>query len=88
LTGVSVPDQVNDALWVKKKESKKSRDKKSEEKFFGKKIVKELPAEFVKYQQQVDAALEKAVAGTPFLKEFLSTRFSLSNGQLPHNMKF
>jgi large subunit ribosomal protein L6e len=88
VSGVKVPEQVNDSLWEKKKESKKSRDKKGEEKFFGKHKAKELSAEFVQWQQQVDGALEKAIEGTPLLKDYLHVRFSLSNGQYPHQMKF
>jgi len=88
VSSVKVPAEVTDKLWSRPKQTKKDSDKKSEEKFFGKKINKELPAAFVQYQQQVDNALEKVIDSVPNLKDYLSTRFSLSNGQHPHQMKW
>jgi len=88
VSGVKLPAEVSDKLWSRPKQTKKDSDKKSEEKFFGKKVNKELPAAFVQYQQQVDSALEKAIESTPNLKDYLSTRFSLSNGQYPHQLKW
>jgi large subunit ribosomal protein L6e len=88
VSGVKVPEQVNDSLWAKKKDSKKDKAEKSQEKFFGKKQQKQLSEEFVQWQQQVDSALEKVIDNVPNLRDYLRTRFSLSNGQYPHAMKF
>jgi large subunit ribosomal protein L6e len=47
---------------------------------------KELSAEYIANQKEVDAALLKALS--PELKGYLSTRFSLKDGDRPHLMKF
>lgn len=39
-------------------------------------------------QGPVDAPIEAAIAGTKLLKEYLQSKFSLSNGQYPHKMRF
>ena len=39
-------------------------------------------------QKAVDAAILKNISAEPLLKQYLSSRFSLSNGQAPHLMKF
>ncbi|KAL0483079.1 ribosomal protein L6 [Acrasis kona] len=88
VSSVQIPEQVTDKLWAKDKKSVKDVKKDDEKKFFEKKQQNPLPAEFVQYQQTVDEALIKVIGGTEYLKEFLGTRFSLSNGQYPHEMKF
>lgn len=39
-------------------------------------------------QKAVDAALLKAVEAVPMLKQYLNAKFTLSNGDKPHNMVF
>ena len=39
-------------------------------------------------QKSVDAALVKAIAKTPLLKEYLSASFSLKKGDRVHDMNF
>jgi len=39
-------------------------------------------------QKAVDGAILKNIAAEPLLKEYLGARFSISNGQAPHLMKF
>jgi large subunit ribosomal protein L6e len=39
-------------------------------------------------QKALDKALMAAVTKTPYMKEYLASRFSLSNGVYPHAIKF
>jgi len=39
-------------------------------------------------QNNVDTEVNKQVKSTPYLKQYLSNRFALKDGQAPHNMKF
>ena len=85
LGNYQVPAKFNDDYFKHKKADKK---KKSE--FFteDKKEKTQLPAERVADQKTVDADIVKAVKNTPLLREYLSARFSLTNGQFPHALKF
>jgi large subunit ribosomal protein L6e len=47
-----------------------------------------LPEEKKALQKQVDAQVLKAVEMLPFLREYLSSRFTLTKGQYPHQMVF
>ena len=71
------------------KKPAKDRTRKSEEEFF--KVdtsKKELPASYIADNQAVDAALSAAISATPYMKEYLSTLFTLRSGDKPHMMKF
>jgi large subunit ribosomal protein L6e len=86
ISSVTVPESVNDNLWKHKKETQKG-----ESKFFKdgeNKEKKAVPQEFVALQTQVDDAVSAAVDKVQHLKEYLSNRFSLSNGVYPHDLKF
>eukprot|EP00013_Stygamoeba_regulata_P025835 CAMPEP_0177644412 /NCGR_PEP_ID=MMETSP0447-20121125/8677_1 /TAXON_ID=0 /ORGANISM="Stygamoeba regulata, Strain BSH-02190019" /LENGTH=201 /DNA_ID=CAMNT_0019146777 /DNA_START=93 /DNA_END=698 /DNA_ORIENTATION=- len=86
LSGVEVPAAVNDAFFAR---PRKVQKKKTEEEFFATEKKKE-PINPARKEAQV--ALDKQVLAkikaTPKLAEYLHARFSLSNGQLPHRMKF
>lgn len=72
-----------------KKPAKDRSNKKSEEEFF--KVdtsKKELPASYIEDNKAVDAALTAAISATPYLKEYMSTLFTLRSGDKPHEMKF
>ncbi|EME26626.1 60S ribosomal protein L6 [Galdieria sulphuraria] len=47
-----------------------------------------LPETFIKAQQSLDSQLVPLVKEVPFLKSYLCSRFSLSYGQFPHEMRF
>ncbi|KAF6255601.1 ribosomal protein L6 component of cytosolic 80S ribosome and 60S large subunit [Scenedesmus sp. NREL 46B-D3] len=65
----------------------KQKKKKGEDEFFKtEEAKKELSAEYIANQKEVDAALLQALS--PELKGYLSTRFSLKDGDRPHLMKF
>lgn len=69
------------------KGEKKQRTKRSEEAFFEDKLEKNtIPAERIADQKAVDSAILSAVDAD--MKSYLSTRFSLKNGDRPHLMKF
>lgn len=39
-------------------------------------------------QSNVDTEVNKAIGGTPYLKDYLRNRFALKNGQAPHNLVY
>jgi large subunit ribosomal protein L6e len=84
ISGVKIPDTVNDSLWKKPKASKD----KSESNFFREGKKKELPATFVELQKTVDDQVIAAVDKVQHLKAYLSQHFTLSNGVYPHALKF
>jgi len=47
-----------------------------------------LPEEKKNLQKQIDGQVMKAVEGIPLLREYLSSRFTLTKGQYPHRMTF
>lgn len=72
--------------YFKAAESKKA--KKGEKEFFNAENAKkkELAADYVANQKSLDAALLPALSAD--LKAYLSTRFTLRDGDRPHLMKF
>lgn len=66
------------------------KQKKGEGEFFEeKKEEKNVPPQEKKDDQKtVDAALIKAIEGVPYLKDYLSARFSLKSGMRPHELVF
>merc|ERR1712205_241458 len=85
VSGVKIPKEVNDALFKKPK----SANKKDDEQFFdGQKKENTIDESRKALQKSVDAALLTSIAKTPMLKRYLGSRFSLKNGQKPHEMTF
>uniref|UniRef100_A0A7R9VTG2 60S ribosomal protein L6 n=1 Tax=Chlamydomonas euryale TaxID=1486919 RepID=A0A7R9VTG2_9CHLO len=69
------------------KAAESKRAKKGEKDFFDEpKEKKALPAEYVANQKSLDAAIMPALSAD--LKGYLSTRFTLRDGDRPHLMKF
>ena len=87
ISGVSIPDGINDALF---KKPKKKRVKKSEADFFKSepKTAQEADPRLAEFQASVDAGVTAAVNATPLLAEYLAQKFGLGKGQYPHLMKF
>lgn len=50
--------------------------------------VPKISAERKALQQETDAALVAAIKKTPALGSYIGSRFTLTNGQYPHAMKF
>ncbi|KAF7999394.1 hypothetical protein HF325_006070 [Metschnikowia pulcherrima] len=68
---------------------KATKTKKSEAAFFNEELPQnEIKAERIADQKTVDAALIAEIKKTPLLKQYLSTSFSLNNGDKPHLLKF
>merc|ERR1711907_456765 len=66
----------------------KAASQKSEEDFFATATQKPVIApERISDQKDVDAQLLKIVSGVPQMKQYLNAKFSLKNGQYPHEMK-
>merc|ERR1719487_503247 len=82
ISGVAVPDSVNDALFQKPKTAKK----KSDELFFEKEKESTIDESRKALQEQVDKSLIAAIKKTPLLTEYLKAKFSLQKGQKPHEM--
>lgn len=78
--------KFNVAYFAREKKAKSSA---SEEEFFGDKAAKkEVKAERVTDQKNVDKALLAEIKKTPLLKQYLATSFSLNKGDRPHLLKF
>merc|ERR1719408_628636 len=84
ISGVSIPADVNDSLFVKPKSTKK----KSDELFFEKEKETTIDDARKKLQSAVDDKLIAAIKKTPLLQEYLKAKFSLQKGDLPHKMTF
>ncbi|ORX54940.1 hypothetical protein DM01DRAFT_1366916 [Hesseltinella vesiculosa] len=84
-TKIEIPEvdaKFNDAYFKKNKDVK-------EKEFLAKKESKVATSESkVADQKAVDKVILEAVAKTPFLRQYLGAKFSLSKGQFPHNMQF
>jgi len=90
ISSIKVDDKFNDAYFAKKQEKKA---KKSETEFFAsdaekKEKQQKATPEKVADQKAFDAQLLAVVKKVPQLEEYLAARFSLRNGQFPHDMKF
>ncbi|KAJ3441627.1 60S ribosomal protein L6 [Anaeramoeba flamelloides] len=84
-----VPEEVNDKFFSPKKPI--NNWEKTEEKFFTKKQELKkvgLNESQTKLQNQVDKSVNDAIKKVQYLKEYLTARFQLQKGQLPHKMKF
>lgn len=68
------------------KSAEKKKGKKSEGDFFDEPEKKELAAEYIANQKTVDSAVMKAISGD--MKGYLTTAFTLKDGDRPHLMKF
>jgi len=84
ISGVKVPDTVNDALFAKPKSTKKKND----ELFFEKEKESTIDDARKALQTQVDDKLIAAIKKTPLLTEYLKSKFSLQKGDMPHKMTF
>ncbi|ODV97958.1 hypothetical protein PACTADRAFT_47787 [Pachysolen tannophilus NRRL Y-2460] len=72
-----------------KEQGNNKKTKKSEKKFFGEGVEKkEIKAERIQDQKNVDKALINEIKKTPLLKQYLASSFSLKHGDKPHLMKF
>ena len=86
ISGVTVDAKFTDAYF---KRPVKKATKKTEDEFFASEEAKpELSAERKEDQKKVDSPLIALVKKTEFLKPYLNAKFSLTNGQAPHEMVF
>eukprot|EP00002_Diphylleia_rotans_P035122 TRINITY_DN7635_c1_g1_i1.p4 TRINITY_DN7635_c1_g1~~TRINITY_DN7635_c1_g1_i1.p4 ORF type:complete len:221 (-),score=39.19 TRINITY_DN7635_c1_g1_i1:285-947(-) len=82
VSGVKL-DKFNDAYFAPQKEEKEAKKAHKETKSNKKYVA---PAR-VADQKEIDAVLVPQVKKTPFLAQYLASRFSLSTGQFPHDLK-
>merc|ERR1712167_416139 len=84
VSGVKLPGNVNDAFFMKPKTQKKKDD----ELFYEKEKESTIDDSRKALQSQVDTALVAEISKTPLLKAYIGSKFSLKNGQKPHEMTF
>mmetsp|Transcript_36114 Transcript_36114/g.61982 ORF Transcript_36114/g.61982 Transcript_36114/m.61982 type:complete len:240 (+) Transcript_36114:52-771(+) len=83
ISGVNVPENINDAYFKRPAQEKKGRF------FDNKEEAKNVVSDQRKADQQsVDAAILAAVKNVSGLREYLGARFALTKGQFPHAMVF
>jgi len=91
LTGVDV--KKFDDAYFRRPTGKSQKKEKTAEKFFEGKQGSEAPKKVIDPnrkadQKTVDAVLLATIKKTPTLHDYLNAKFSLTNGQYPHEMKF
>ncbi|GFZ49594.1 60S ribosomal protein L6-B [Saitozyma sp. JCM 24511] len=85
ITGVSIPESVNDAYFAKAKAAKSTK----EGEFFGEgKEKKAFPEEKKSEQKSVDSALLSAISKVEHLSRYLKASWGLSKGDRFHELKF
>jgi large subunit ribosomal protein L6e len=91
ISGVKVPEHIDDDYFRRHRAEKK---KKTSEEFFAKKEEKPKKESKVvedkrkEDQKSVDEQVLKSIKSVPLLKKYLNARFTLSNNQAPHLLKF
>jgi large subunit ribosomal protein L6e len=88
ISGVKVPEHVNDEYFARVSTEETEGEKGLFAQGAAPKINEEWLAKRKADQKTVDTALLKAVKAVPSLKQYLNAKFSLTNGQAPHDMKF
>merc|ERR1712063_50814 len=84
VSSVKVPERVNDAYFKAPKQAKKGGKIFANEEKPKNTVSDDRKAD----QKAVDDALMTSIKATAGLREYLGARFSLTNGQFPHAMKF
>mmetsp|Transcript_17987 Transcript_17987/g.31479 ORF Transcript_17987/g.31479 Transcript_17987/m.31479 type:complete len:242 (-) Transcript_17987:51-776(-) len=88
ISGVKLDDKIDDKFF---KLAKVAAPKDDENKFFNKKEAKKdrkVSDERRKLQKSVDDQLVAAIKKVSNLKAYIGSRFTLTNGQYPHELKF
>ena len=89
LKSVKVPGHIDDNYFAKSSEQNTVATSGKEEEFFQTNGTPAIVSDQRKKDQAtVDNALLKVVAGQPMLKQYLNAKFSLTNSDRVHNMKF
>lgn len=85
ISGVNVPDNINDAYFKRAAAAKKTEEGIFEQKEAGYTASDQRKAD----QKAVDAGVLAAISGADFyLKGYLKKEFGLSRGEYPHKLKF
>jgi len=94
-TRVTVPFHVPDALddsYFRKPKTKRREEKKEKKKDDFSQTLKykrkKLPGKVKNVQKAFDKPIIAEIKKTPYLSQYLKTRFSLLENQFPHLMKF
>jgi len=91
---LALPGKVDDKYFARqaKEAGKQKKDKKTEEEFFNDKskkpAKKEINKDRIADQKAVDMAILEAVKKVPTLSNYLSSCFTLTRGQYPHELIF
>lgn len=84
----AVDSSKYDDAYFKRNSKAKAAEAMTEEDADGGSKKKELTAEKIADQKAVDAALVPVIEKDPMMKSYLKSKFTLSKGQYPHDMKF
>ena len=87
VAGVDV-SKIDDAFFAREKVAKKVGEEALEEAAAGVKKETVISAERKAAQTAVDKVLAANAGKVSFLKEYLSAKFTLSNGDKPHALQF
>jgi len=87
ISGVKIPEAINDAFFNKPATKKKA---KTQEEFFTKEaeVKKEVSRERKDLQKAVDSSIEAALKKDEMLAKYIKARFRLTSKQFPHEMVF
>jgi len=86
ISGVKVDEKFNDAYF---RRPKKEQKKKTETEFFATETKKkEIAPGRIDDQKAFDKPLLEVIKKTPFLTQYLASKFSLTLNQHPHELKF
>ncbi|CAO3702030.1 unnamed protein product [Rhizopus stolonifer] len=81
LSNVKIDEKFNDAYFKKSAKTEKAF-------LEGEQKKAAFPESKVADQKAVDKALLEVIVKTPFLRQYLTSTFSLRKGQFPHDLKF
>lgn len=89
ISKVAIPEHINDAYF---KKAKAVHKEKTPDSFFvnekTKKKKKALPETRLADQRVIDTQISAIIKTTPNLRQYLQSKFTLSKGQFPHDLKF
>ncbi|KII60918.1 60S ribosomal protein L6 [Thelohanellus kitauei] len=90
ISGVRIPERINDKYFKSSKiQAKKEAKEKKDELFVQDvKVSKKPPAEHIEDAKAIEGQLVPIISKISQMKAYLKTPFSLSNGQFPHQLVF
>ncbi|KAF0989955.1 hypothetical protein HZS_7067 [Henneguya salminicola] len=90
ISGVEIPERIDDNYFRHKKLEKKKQKKEKNEEIFVDKVEESTkpPQQHIEDAKEIERQLKMSISSIPTMKTYLSTPFSLSHGQYPHELVF